>query len=916
MKIFTLYIGIICALFIPVVSTAQLGISTTDISAIDMAENIVGDGVTIVSANLVCPDGAIGTFSNGNTTNLGIDQGILLTTGHASGAIGPNNSTSVSGDNAAGGDADLDALVAPYGTSDACFLEITFVPDGQVIQINYVFGSEEYNEYVCSNFNDIFAFFVNGTGADGSNIALIPGSDQPVSINNVNNGSLGMFGNATNCDAENLANSSFFVDNMGGTTIQYDGFTIPLTATLVVTPGETYTIKLAIGDVGDVYFDSGVFLESESFISININCSEGIISFEENTDTEWTFCTTYLPETIDVNTTSTGENSNYVYLVTDEDLNILSIVETAEITTAGWMEGSYLIWGLTYAGYISGLDVGMNAADISADICQGLSNSLSVHVISCPEPCEVDAGILSTESDTVICDGASEPISAEIQISNPHPTQSNLLLITDEDLMILNFQEEMEIDFTTLELGTYFLWNLAWAGPISGVEAGLFATDISGDCFALSNSLEIVVQDCSEPDVPPIPCYGSEVLEYVEGTQLNGTPIAVDRTDALVALGQPDGINAPGGFVSLGYGGSISILFDGLVFDEVGNDIVIHETSYGDDNCDGLDTEQASIELSQDGITWIAAGTVCRDGFVDIADSGLEYIIAIRIINDPLSNTFDGYDLDGVIAINGCSSFTDEVPGECYATDVVEYIEGTQLNGSPVPAARTNPANALGAPEGIDELVFVTLGYGGSLTLTFNGAVPNLDGDDIQIVETSYNTPGCAAYPEYADVYVSQNGIDFHFARTICKGDGYVDISEAGDFDYVTYVKIVSNDFLTTTPDAFDVDGVIALHNCTEDFAPNNGTAEITETNVSITSYPNPASNVSMVVIESTDKGHATLAVYDMSGRNVATILHQEIAADQSYKTTFPTGNLPNGVYIYQLKMENLIIIDKFIISR
>ncbi len=121
----------------------------------------------------------------------------------------------------------------------------------------YVFGSEEYPEWVGSSYNDVFGFFVtgpkpNGLGTYNSyNVALIPGTSLPVTINNVNANSY----------------SQYYVNNGSGTTIVYDGFTTVLTAMLVVVPCEQYHIKLAVGDAGDSQYDSGIFLEANSFSS-------------------------------------------------------------------------------------------------------------------------------------------------------------------------------------------------------------------------------------------------------------------------------------------------------------------------------------------------------------------------------------------------------------------------------------------------------------------------------------------------------------------------------------------------------------------------------------------------------------------------------------------------------------------------
>jgi hypothetical protein len=305
---------------------------------------------------------------------------------------------------------------------------------------------------------------------------------------------------------------------------------------------------------------------------------------------------------------------------------------------------------------------------------------------------------------------------------------------------------------------------------------------------------------------------------------------------------------------------------------------------------------------------------------VDIAAAGLDYAVAIRITNSASTNTADGYDVDGVVAINGCGPIPEIETGECAATEVVEYVEGTRSNGGALPVARTDDSKALGEPEGTDAMVFVTLGYGGSITLAFDGAVPNEAGDDIEVVETSFGNPGCASYPEYADVYVSQNGVDFFFAKTVCKSDNLVDIDDAGQgWDYVNYVQIVNNNVLTSTPDGYDLDGVRAIHNCLPDGDDDeNGPAPtlVAEAVNLLGSQPNPTSGQSTVFFKTATTAYTTLEVFDMSGRQIGTLYNQVANEGQEYRFDFDGTYLANGVYIYRLTTENDVVIEKFMIAR
>lgn len=196
---------------------------------------------------------------------LGIQEGLLMTTGTAIGSKGPNSSPIQSTDNMSVGDADLDFL-SKSNTYDAVVLEFDFVPVSEWISFRYVFASEEYLEYANRNFNDVFGFFLSGPRIDKSiNLATVPGTNDIVSVNSINN----------------IKNPNFFIDN-GSTTdaklrtgvnkstiiepqLEWDGFTRVLTARYRLEPHQTYHIKLAIADVGDRSVDSGVYLEGKSF---------------------------------------------------------------------------------------------------------------------------------------------------------------------------------------------------------------------------------------------------------------------------------------------------------------------------------------------------------------------------------------------------------------------------------------------------------------------------------------------------------------------------------------------------------------------------------------------------------------------------------------------------------------------------
>lgn len=222
----------------------------------NLAQSLVGSGVTISNITYTGANVASGYFTGGTAAGIGINNGIVLTSGYASNLNGTSNtSDAITGDNGLGGNAQLDALIPGFTTYDATVLGFDFTVAGTPgaaasVYFNYVFGSDEYNEYVNSSYNDVFGFFFNG-----SNVALIPGTSTAVSINNINNG----------------AHSTYYNDNDPSDTsvpyaFEYDGFTDVFTASITgLAVGQTYHIDLAIADAGDYVLDSGVFIQGSSF---------------------------------------------------------------------------------------------------------------------------------------------------------------------------------------------------------------------------------------------------------------------------------------------------------------------------------------------------------------------------------------------------------------------------------------------------------------------------------------------------------------------------------------------------------------------------------------------------------------------------------------------------------------------------
>ncbi|MBL58013.1 MAG: hypothetical protein CMP61_12575 [Flavobacteriales bacterium] len=256
----------------------------------DIVESMMGDGVVLRSftSNQPLSSKAVGSFYDEKKI-LGLEKGIVLSTGSVDQIVGDNNMEGMTAtqdgmvvqnnpthyinqsffSNVV--DDDLAKTINTNRIFDATSIELEIIPQGNTIEFSYVFGSEEYDEFVGSPYNDGFAFYISEKGAqEKENLAVIPRTNTPVSINNVNGG---------NPSGVAPSNQSFYVRNSETYHMQYDGFTKLLTVTAKVEPGKTYILKMVIADVGDYALDSGVFIEHKSIKSYNYNYE---VNFQKN----------------------------------------------------------------------------------------------------------------------------------------------------------------------------------------------------------------------------------------------------------------------------------------------------------------------------------------------------------------------------------------------------------------------------------------------------------------------------------------------------------------------------------------------------------------------------------------------------------------------------------------------------------
>lgn len=249
---------------------------------------LIGNNINITGSTLNFGDRAtqIATFTNGTAAALQMNNGVFFGTGTVAKLLTTNNATRSNDDIPTAttfNDADLTAIDASATRDVVSYsFTVTLGPKATTLNIRYQFGSEEYPDYVGTNFDDAFGFFVTGPGISGTtNLAKLP-NNNPTSINKVNFGTPG-FNTAAGGPVADYdgSQSALYINNGHNTTVsggklvqntnpgsfpvavQFNGITRLITYSLSgLTPGGTYTFKIVIADAGDARFDSGVFINN------------------------------------------------------------------------------------------------------------------------------------------------------------------------------------------------------------------------------------------------------------------------------------------------------------------------------------------------------------------------------------------------------------------------------------------------------------------------------------------------------------------------------------------------------------------------------------------------------------------------------------------------------------------------------
>ncbi|MCB0580628.1 MAG: choice-of-anchor L domain-containing protein [Phaeodactylibacter sp.] len=534
------------------------GADTPDFDPVELIEEVcLGEGIQVLDIRFEGVPAAVGRFRGGEDV-IGLDQGFVMTTGFASSASGgpgadlpswwianvPNGSQATHPELPALANDDSDIF-------DVAVYTIRFVPTGDSIMFRYVFASEEYPRFVCSNFNDVFGFFLTGPDQSGNtttiNMAKVPGTDLPVSINSVNSGVPGdhFSVNLAYCLGDNgsLDNASLFNENYITPPV-YNGYTDVFVAAAAVTPCQEYTMSLVLADIGDELWDSGLFFEARSFcsftggghageqVTVVESCSPGLLEVALDNFPDNDFPLTY---TI----TGTAESG------TDYTLS--------GMPDAGQVDGPADSWLLEFLADDDGLAEGMETIEI---LLQGAACSEKTFTIRLVDPFRIEgpaSALCSPEPVTLTVVGDSAALAGYPLVWNTGQVGASIQVTpaqtTEYILDYGGYGYSCRLPFTVAVDAPEGELNLEWCSGDDDVV-------VNGTLYGLSNPVGVEVLEggsalgCDSTVyiniAPKVSASLEEQLCAGQGVTVNGNRYDEDNPAGteVIAAGAQDGCDS------------------------------------------------------------------------------------------------------------------------------------------------------------------------------------------------------------------------------------------------------------------------------------------------------------------------------------------------------------------------------------
>ena len=270
----------ICVFTVP----PPISTSTTLYSVEELVTDVLIDSECNQAFNVTFSTGSDFGSTNGigyfeaNGSSWPFENGLIMTSGDVANAIGPESGVLVDGTYDWPGDGDLESFIPGLNqgdTNNASIIEFEFVPVSNSMSFDFIFAAEEYGTFQCT-FTDAFAFLLTDSSGNTSNLAIVPGTDDPISVLTVRDDQFN--GSCESVNAEWFANYY----GPGGlppltSPTNFIGHTEVMTASATVIPNEVYTIKLVVADDGDTIYDSAVFIDGGSFDIGQLDLGEDIL---------------------------------------------------------------------------------------------------------------------------------------------------------------------------------------------------------------------------------------------------------------------------------------------------------------------------------------------------------------------------------------------------------------------------------------------------------------------------------------------------------------------------------------------------------------------------------------------------------------------------------------------------------------
>jgi|GEM_PF-1970616 len=714
----------VLSLFSTKTINAQISIDTT-IAIQQLADTLAGSGVTIDNVIYTGSISSRGIFHDSSSA-VGFSDGIVL----SSGMLANFNSSSANLLNGNMQTVGHSSLTALGGTNsyDAAILEFDVTPISDSVYLNFVFASEEYNDFVSAAYNDVIGIFISGPGISGTkNISLVPSSTLPVKIFTINNGQspVGVPSNGP------CVNCSYYIDNTGGSSFAFDGYTTVLTAKRAVQPCGTYHIKIAVGDIGDRFYDSAIFLEAKSFHSsdslnitavgypgqnnINICPNNGIVLTAPQSDN-------YL-----WNTGSTTQ-SIYVYSANIVPGGNYSVtISNAAQTCFVYSNPIHIEVDSSFANLIVSNDT---------MICAGGSAELAINGCNgCTYTWSEDSVIVSSQSNPVFSPIATTKyVYTAFSPSGCNYTDSILVTVSNNCPFVWPGDANNDLsanNYDILALGFYYSMNVSPRGSVSNQWA---AQDAINSGTIQFNSADLKHADCNgdgiinEIDTVAIKQNFNQAhpARLTFGNKLSSTNPDLYFTSASSSYGPGDWVDA-----EVWVGNSTNTLSDfyGIAYDiSYDNGMIQTGTGTFYNTSGGLGNPGVNAITFNKLSNGIVNGAFCRKNFTGINGYGKIGVLHFRInplITTPqyLALNFDNYQ---AIDANGNYVTLNLLPYTIYIDPALSVKETAAANNFKI---YPNPNNG--------EFILVTDFVSGNNSVL---KIKNIFGE--KVYEQAFDKPG------------------------------------------------------------------------------------------------------------------------------------------------------------------------------